>query len=54
MVSGYFLYETVIFNYTYALLSIPWNLAQATFGIIIGMVVFPFAVKFRKLISSSF
>lgn len=47
MVAGYFIFETFVYGMNAALVSIPFNLGQASAGIIAGFALIKFAQKLK-------
>ena len=42
MLSGYFVYELIVFGFSYAVISVPYNLIQYVFGVTVSIVLFVF------------
>ena len=49
MIGGYFLYETAIFGFRTALVELPLNGIQATFGIAVGVPLYLAVRRFIKI-----
>ncbi len=50
MVSGYFLYETLIYGYAAALGSVPANMLQGIAGVVLGLAIVPLARRIKTIV----
>jgi uncharacterized membrane protein len=48
MTAGYALYETAVFGFAYAVVSLPFNLIQWAGSIIVAIVLYPMAARIYK------
>jgi uncharacterized membrane protein len=51
MVGGYFLYESLIYGVSAAVVTVPGNLMQGLAGIILGLAIVPLVRKVKSLIN---